>query len=108
MRDKVLGRPVVQAGGVDSNRVDLSLHEQLCGFFGNPGKVQSTDVAGLVGPEVFLAVRPALSPPGTHEHDRTFRNLAETLFPGGYILRGEAVVWVRFAISGDVDEHSGR
>ena len=59
--------------------------------------------AGLGCAQVALAIRPAASPPGPDQDDRTGRDIAMRLFPRRDVGLMDAVIGARIGLVGHVD-----
>src|SRR5438094_1374877 len=75
MDDKISGRAMINARGVNPHPVDFSLHDQkLGGLFGESGEVESFRIAGCHTAQILHLVWPISSPSGMHKNDGADRN----------------------------------
>src|SRR5438132_6330938 len=93
MDDKIFGRAMINARGVNPHPIDSSLRDQkLGGLFGESGEVKSSRIAGCHTAKILHLVRPISSPSGMHKDNGADRNSSVPSFPGLQILNREPVV----------------
>lgn len=87
MDRKILRGTVIDAGGVDSHRLDASLlYEKVRKLPRQPGEVKVSDVPLYIGAEVTFAITPVLSPAGARQHDGTSYYSAVNFFPTYHVF----------------------
>src|SRR5215470_11938214 len=88
VHDEVLRRSMVDGRGVEPQRADVALADEvLGGFLSVAGEVQLRGIARRVITQVLLAVGPALSPPGPEQHDRALRDGSVSLLPAAHVVQ---------------------
>src|SRR5437899_8575640 len=106
MDDKISGRAMINARGVNPHPIDFSLRDQkLGGLFGESWEVESFRIAGCHTAQILHLVRPVPPPSGMHKDNGAYRDPSVPSFPGLQIVHREPVV----SIVGDdfphIDDH---